>query len=252
MDKCGTCRDRFITSASPNNACPHGRDESVPTRANFIQGSTLSRCTNQKDESMIRAIIFDIGGVLIDDPSTEMVNYYAGALGVPQQNCVNVLRKVWDVWHTGQITEQEVWRRMSSDLHIPPYNGDALWLKGFKHAYRERPEMFALLTQLKQQGYTIALLSNTEPPIMQYLKEHPYEHVDVGFYSCEIGISKPAKAIYERVLQQLAVQPQEAIFIDDRQENVDSAISVGIHGFLFRGIDNLKQQLFGFTGNLNL
>ena len=197
---------------------------------------------------MIRAIIFDIGGVLIDDPTTQMVTYYAHVLQVDREWLVEALSTVWAAWHTGSLTEQEVWKRVTDDLKLPSFSsnmgntGDSLWLEGFKHAYRERPEMFALLRNVKQQGYTTALLSNTELPIMNYLKRHSYEHIDTGVYSCEAGVSKPDRAIYETTLQRLGVLARDAIFIDDRNENVDGAVNAGIHSILYQDIDDLKQH----------
>ena len=192
---------------------------------------------------MIQTVIFDLGGVLIEDPSAGMTRYYANYLQINRESLLEALNKLWDAWHKGSLSEQEVWEQVTTDLKIQNAIFDSLWIDGFKQTYQEKPEMFVLLKQLKRQGYTTALLSNTEAPVVSYLKQRPYEDIDQRFYSCEMGMRKPEKGIYEKTLQGLACQPEAAVFIDDRRENVDAATSLGIPSILFRNCDDLKEQL---------
>ncbi len=196
---------------------------------------------------MIQAVVFDLGGVFIDDPSAEMVKYCANYLQVDPTSLRDALNKYWDAWHKGSFPEEELWQRVTTDLQIQYPSCDSLWLDGFKQAHRERPEMLFLLKQLKHQGYTTALLSNTEIPLVNYYKQHPYEDIDRCFFSCEMGLRKPEKEIYEKVLQELACSPEAVVFIDDRKENVDAATSLGIPGILFRTCDDLKKQLLRYS-----
>lgn len=199
---------------------------------------------------MIQTVIFDMGGVFIEEPSAGMVKYCANYFQVDHISLRDALRKHWDSWHKGSISEEELWQRVTTDLQIQRSSYTSLWLDGFKQAYQERPEMFLLLKQLKRQGYTTVLLSNTEVPIVSYYKQHPYEDMDRCFFSCEMGLSKPEQGIYEKVLQELACRPEAAVFIDDRQENVDAATYLGIPSILFRTCDDLKKQLLRYSISL--
>ncbi len=149
-------------------------------------------------------------------------------------------------WHKGHLSEQEVWEQVTAVLKLQPSQCDSLWLDGFKRAYHEKPKMLALLERLKCQGYTTALLSNIEAPLANYFKQHPFKHIDHCFYSCDLGMRKPEKGIYQRVLQELSCRPETVMFIDDRGENVKAAISLGITGVLFRDCDDLKEQLLHY------
>jgi len=191
---------------------------------------------------VIKAIIFDLGGVLLQDPSADMIRYYTNRLQVNREPFVEALNKLRDAWHKGHITERRAWEQLTTDLKISSVPEESLWLKGWLHGYKENPGMFALVKQLKQQGYMIALLSNTEPPIMNYLKQKPFEDIDLYLCSCEVGAIKPEQAIYETMLQRLGVQPQEAVFIDDLAENVEGAMRLGIPSILFCGSEDLKKQ----------
>ena len=58
---------------------------------------------------------------------------------------------------------------------------------------------------------------------------------------------KPEERIYRIALQQLDVNPQEAIFIDDRQENIEGANNLGIHTILFETPQQLNEELKKYT-----
>ncbi len=204
----------------------------------------------KKGEGVIQTVIFDLGGVFVEDPSAGMITYYANYFQVNREALLEALNKHWDAWHKGSLSEQELWKQVTTDLPIqnPPY--DSLWLDGFKQAHREKPEMLLLLKQLKYQGYTTALLSNIEAPLVSYFKQHPFEDIDRCFFSCEMGLRKPEKGIYEQILQELECQPKAAVFIDDREENVEAATQLGIPSILFRTRDALREQLLRYSISL--
>jgi putative hydrolase of the HAD superfamily len=204
----------------------------------------------KEGEGVIQTVIFDLGGVLIEDPSAGMIVYYANYFQVNREVLLEALNMHWDAWHKGSLSEQELWKHVTTDLHIqnPPY--DSLWLDGFKQVHREKPAMLLLLKQLKHQGYTTALLSNTEAPVMSYFKQHPFEDIDHSFFSCEMGLRKPERGIYEKALQGLGCQPEAAVFIDDRKENVEAATRLGIPSIVFRTCEALREQLLRYQISL--
>jgi putative hydrolase of the HAD superfamily len=194
-------------------------------------------------EGVIQTVIFDLGGVLIQDPSAGMTAYFASYFQVDKEALQEALKEHWDAWHRGRLTESDLWQQVTADLpiHNPPYV--SLWLDGYKQVCRKKPEMLLLLKQLKNQGYTTALLSNTEAPLVGSFRQLLGEDIDRCFFSCEMGLRKPESAIYERTLQELDCKPENVVFIDDRQENVDAAARLGIPSIVFRDCDDLKQQL---------
>lgn len=68
-------------------------------------------------------------------------------------------------------------------------------------------------------------------------------YIQVAFSSCYVGLRKPGAAIYRRALDILGMPPERVLFIDDRQENVEGAESVGIKGIRFTGATALRPQL---------
>ena len=60
---------------------------------------------------------------------------------------------------------------------------------------------------------------------------------DYVFLSCEIGLQKPDKEIYEYIMKETDFAPQDILFIDDQQKNIDSASALGWNTFLGSGED---------------
>ena len=102
-----------------------------------------------------------------------------------------------------------------------------------------------LFAALAARGTRIASLSNTPREIWQLLeRRHSWiAAVDVTTLSFAVGTAKPDPAIYHRSLEDLAVEPARALFVDDWFENVEAAENVGIRSLLDRTPKALKRWL---------
>ena len=95
------------------------------------------------------------------------------------------------------------------------------------------------LLQLKKAGYRLFLLSNTIDVHWGYCVEHlfPYQNHGVEdyfeqcFLSQRMHLAKPNARIYEEVIRQANIHPDETLFIDDLKENCEAAEKLGIHTF---------------------
>ena len=192
---------------------------------------------------LIKAIIFDWGGVLIDNPAPTLAAYCSEALGVPPERFAQVRETHYPAFLKGLISEDEFWRRMCGDLQVPPPSAPSLWGDAFRKAYVPREEMFDLVAYLKERGYQTALLSNAEEPAARYFQEIGYPMFDVLTFSCREQIAKPEPEIYELTLRRLNVAPAEALMIDDREDFLDGAWDVGIHALLFTTAEDIIQSL---------
>ncbi|MHB1935784.1 MAG: HAD family hydrolase [Acidobacteriaceae bacterium] len=107
------------------------------------------------------------------------------------------------------------------------------------------PVMLEWVRRIRASGMKIAILSNMGEDLLAYMRENfgwldDFHHLT---WSCELNLIKPMAEIYRHTLEKLNVQPGEALFLDDRMENVEGARAVGIHSFLFRGAQNLQADL---------
>ena len=212
----------------------------------------------------IKAIIFDWGGVLIDNPAPGMLRYCAEKLAVPEKNLIKIYDEFSDDFQTNRIPEKILWQRirerirsnnrtLKNNIKIrdvePLY--DLLWFDAFIHEYSPRKNMFRLATTLKNKGYKIGLLSNTEVKIMEYYRQLNYDMIDVAVFSCAEGIAKPDDRIYHIMLNKLGVPAGETVFVDDKRENVTRAALIGMKAIFFKNYKQLKLQLNKIGVNVN-
>ncbi|MDO9515800.1 MAG: HAD family phosphatase [Syntrophales bacterium] len=193
--------------------------------------------------NIIKAVIFDWGGVLIDNPAHSLASYCSEALRVPPDRFAQVRETHYPAFLKGLISEKEFWRRMCGDLQVPPPSTPSLWGDAFRKAYAPRKNMFDLVAFLKGRGYRIALISNPEEPAAKYFHECNYPMFDVLTFSCREQTAKPEREIYELTLRRLDVAPAEALMIDDREDFLDGAWEVGIRALLFTTAEDTIQSL---------
>lgn len=191
----------------------------------------------------IKSVIFDWGGVLIEDPAPGLMRYCAKALCAARENYIKAHSKFAGDFHKGLICEDEFWGEICSELNVPKPNVRSLWTDAFKAAYVPRDGMFSIAASLQENGYRTAVLSNTEVPAMQYFHQQRYDMFDVLVFSCAEGVKKPDRKIYELILGKLGSQPEQSVFIDDNPEYINGAKEAGINTVLFQNIDQVKNEL---------
>ncbi len=191
----------------------------------------------------IKAVIFDWGGVLIDNPTPALVAYCSATLGVPAARFAEVRETHYPPFLRGQISEEEFWRRACGDLQVSPPRVPSLWGEAFRRAYVPRPEMFDMVALLKGNRFRTALLSNAEEPAARYCRELNYPMFDVFTFSCMERTVKPEREIYELTLKRLDVAPAEALLIDDDEEALNGAWDVGIRALLFTSAEDTIASL---------
>ena len=191
----------------------------------------------------IESIIFDWGGVLIDDPAPGLTRYCADALGVSKKQYIEAYGKFETDFRKGSISEDSFWAQLCGELNIPKPAVPSLWGEAFAKVYRPKEDMFSLISGLRENGYKTALLSNTEIPAMQYFYQQQYDMFDVLVFSCWEGIKKSDRKIYELALEKLGTRPAEAVFIDDKRKCISGAALLGINTILFESIYQVKDEL---------
>ncbi len=191
----------------------------------------------------IEAILFDWGGVLIDNPAPGLMAHCAAALAVSVEDYTAAHHRHGEPLQKGAITEAAFWQRICEDLDRPTPTAPSLWGQAFAAVYAPRRNVFALAERLRARGYRTALLSNTEATAMQFFAKQGYDMFDALTFSCAEGAFKPEREIYEITAGKLEVEPQHCVFIDDNPAYADGATQVGMHSIVYENLEQVKHAL---------
>lgn len=184
---------------------------------------------------MIKQIIFDVGGVLLDfDPPTMV----AAATRDPEAAAL-LLREMfshadWNRLDRGEGEErvlESMKSRLPHTLHPLAEDIMAHW----HESLRAREEMGPLVCELHSLGYPLYILSNAPFRFYQFRDLVPGYGLMTGvLLSCEEGLLKPDPAIFRRLLDRFGLEGEECFFIDDSPLNVECAQWQGLTAFQFR------------------
>jgi len=191
----------------------------------------------------IRSVIFDWGGVLIEDPAPGLVRYCAQVLNVSKEDFKKAHYKFSEDFQKNLISEDTFWDKISSELDVRKPKVPSLWADAFKAVYIPRKEVFTLAAELQGKGHKTAILSNTELSAMQYFYQLEYDMFDVAVFSCVEGTAKPEKKIFEIALGKLDCTPEQSVFVDDNPEFIKAAKEYGLHAILFENIEKIRNKL---------
>jgi len=191
----------------------------------------------------IEAVLFDWGGVLIDNPAAALMDYCARSLGVSTLDYTRAHGKYGEAFQRGWIPENLFWRQVCGELGRPGPTMPSLWGQAFRAVYSPRQEVFALAGRLHSGGYRIALLSNTETPAMDFFMDLHYPMFDAPIFSCAEGTCKPERDIYEVAAYRLSKPASRCVLIDDKPAFVDGARKAGMEGIVYESLGQVKQDL---------
>jgi epoxide hydrolase-like predicted phosphatase len=195
----------------------------------------------------LRAVIFDLGGVIVrteyqaprqklaerfgmDYEDIEKIVFGGGSNGSAARASV------------GEITEEEHWQQVMKTLKLPLDQYPEIEKEFFGGDVVDRT-LLEFLRSLKPR-YKVGLISNAWSGLRAYIEREKFEDVfDVMIISAEVGTAKPSEKIYQLALDQLGVSPSEAVFVDDFIANIEACEKLGVKGILFTDSQSVMQKL---------
>lgn len=201
---------------------------------------------------MIRNIIFDIGGVLIDwDPHYYFDGYFKGDTQREEFFLTEICGREINQWMDKGMLPDDAGEKMAQ-LH-PEWRRE---IREYIVHWREQiggeiPDMKAYLQSLKSNGYRLFGLTNwSAVTFRKVMKEFDITGLLEGIViSAEVELLKPDSDIYRLMLDKYGLKANECIFTDDHIENVTGACSVGIRGILFKNKVQLEKEIYTITNN---
>lgn len=183
---------------------------------------------------MIKNIIFDLGGVLVDfDPKSSMNNHIDKKYHSLFFENVYHSQEWYDL-DKGLITVEQAYEKMSSRLPECLYESLNTILYDHEGEMPPIAEMYSVVKHLKNSGFNLYLLSNCPVWFDTYKNSVPACKFFDGFViSAQYNQNKPEKEIYYTLLNEFNLKAEECFFIDDSKANTDAAEEIGIKSYCF-------------------
>ncbi len=211
-----------------------------------MDGSTAPR-EPRKQPLKISAIIFDYGLVLARCPTMQEFGLMAKMFNVPYERFYELWENSRNPYDRGDITAEEYWHSLAARTNTSLDRGQIESLRKIEIEIwiHLDPRMLAWTEQLYAAGLKTAILSNMPLDLAEYVRKN-FRWLDRFAFkalSAEVRLIKPEPAIYEHTLHGLGVAAEQALFIDDRERNIEAARKLGIHGILYESFAQLKGDL---------
>ena len=193
----------------------------------------------------IDAVIFDLGNVLIHWNPTNLYDKIFTNKAERDHFLNNVATMDWHSEQDAGRSPQE-----ATELLVKEHPD---WAHPIRTFYARWKEMFAgpiegsveILKELKEKGYRLYALSNWNAELFNdTVDDFPFlQWFDDKIISGEVKLKKPDAAIYKLAFERFNLKPQQAVFIDDSEENIKAAKSLGLHSIHFKNPESLRQEL---------
>jgi putative hydrolase of the HAD superfamily len=200
-----------------------------------------------KNPPPIETIIFDLGNVLIG------VDYTRAAqkiLALSDRNYHDIYHlfftsDITSLFEQGRVSPREYFLKIKEALRLRiGYDEFPLIWNDIFFLNEQNRQMLALARQLRKR-YSLAVLSNVNKLHFEYIKKQfsIFDAFHTVITSYELGLVKPDQRMYRRALEILSARPESTFYTDDRAALVASANQLGIRGFVYQGVERLKQDL---------
>lgn len=202
----------------------------------------------------LRALILDYGGVISLPQDPENLGNLLRSLSMDGNDFHEAYRKQRAPYDRGQVSGEQYWSAVLRDLGRSPQDADLAHLvQEDVHSWtRLSQDMIQFISARRSQVHKLAVISNMTFDTLAYMRRH-FDWLalfDALCFSCELGINKPEREIYQACLRQLALRAGECLFVDDSARNVHGAREAGMHAILFTDFPAFLrevEEVYSFT-----
>lgn len=197
-----------------------------------------------EETKLIKNIIFDLGNVMIEFSPREYVKSKIALEKVEEiYKCV-FQSEEWPMLDRGTINEENARRNIISRN----IENEDLINAVFENWYDiliPIENSVNILRKLKEKGYKVYYLSNFHCAAFEHMdkKYDLFKLFDGGVFSFKEKLLKPEKEIYDKIIQEYNLKPDETVFIDDMKINVEAAKELGLKGVVLDDPKNLLAEL---------
>lgn len=195
----------------------------------------------------LRAVIFDYGRVLTGPPDPAAHAELLRLTGLSADRLETFYWADRPAFDGGRLTGPGFWRKLANDagLSLSESTIEELTLWDARMWTRADPAMLDWQLALKRRGLLTAIVSNMGDSVHEHMvRELDWlSRFDVLVWSYQLGVVKPDREIYRYALGRLGTRPEETLFIDDKAENVETAVAMGMKGMIFSDVEKLRVDI---------
>lgn len=197
---------------------------------------------------MIKAVLFDFGGVVAEEGFKEGMKAIGKGKGLDPDDFYKTSSEL--VYQTGYITgkadERTYWKALREKTGIK--GEDQEFREEILKRFQLRPEMIEVVETIKSSGLTTAILSDQTNWLDELDQRTPFHHhFDYVFNSFHLNKTKKDPSVFKDVCALLGVRPEEALFVDDNLENVKRAMNQGLRTIHFKGVCKFRTAIRRFV-----
>ncbi|MFX0103892.1 MAG: HAD family hydrolase [Candidatus Hodarchaeota archaeon] len=196
----------------------------------------------------IKAIIFDLGGVVID---LDFSNFYnkiimQSPLNKPQTPIMLEFFRQSDIYHQGNMTDDEFYQ-LACDLLQVCMLDQTEFFDAFNSIISGlNSDIIEIIKKIRDKNqYKLLALSNLNSSHWNYILDKKWDFInyfDELILSHEIHLIKPNPKAFEYAIQKAGCNPEQIVYVDDGLNNIRSARELGIIGIKYINIDELKEE----------
>lgn len=201
------------------------------------------------NETRLRAVLFDFGGVIAEEGFRDGLHAIARANGHDPQALHRAgIDAIYACGYvTGEGSEADFWRLLRE--RFPLRGGDDDLTRVILEHFVVRPEMIALVRELRRRGLACAILSDQTDWLERLDRRDGFEReFDRVYCSYRLGKSKRDASLFDDAVADLGVHADEAVFLDDDPGNVERARSRGLHGIRCSTVAGCRGELLQLLG----
>ena len=200
---------------------------------------------------VIRAVVFDVGSVLIYESGVEARDYIAKKYGFSAADFWGYAKKNLELSYRGELSAEDFFNGLISELGLEGVGAEEMiadWLEIREKVSRVDDVVAESVGKLRE-NYLVGILSNsTFLNERVSVRKNYCDSFAFKILSCDVGFRKPELGIYEILIEKLAergVKASETIFVDDREENLVPARELGMKTILFEDSEQMIRDLRG-------
>lgn len=195
---------------------------------------------------MIKGITFDLDGVYFPGTCKQKFMDEVAKLGVEPSEVTRVYLKSNQMnyqYKLGKITDQQFWTWAAEQWGIDKSPDELISM--VIEAYEVNPEVAETVRKARAAGYKTLICTNNFPARMAGLqaKFGFLDDFDLALSSHQVGAPKPTREIFEALVKQSGLEPNEIVFADDNEGSLAGANEIGIQTFVYEDFDQFISEL---------